>query len=312
MNGFSMRLAGAALALGIGCSAGSTAPPVAKAEERPGTTAPAPLPTQLSVPPSASPHDFWLSKAAVQGAVLLGRAPQQAVSVAFDGAAVPLDAQGFFIIGFDRDAGTSATLTATLRNGAKIVRTVPVRQTAWNIERVNANPTGGAASTAEFKARRDGELAQISAARSTKVESNGWRQKFAWPIDYWLVKGGRLSGQFGAQRIYNGWPASYHNGMDIAAPTGTVFKAPADGVVVLAAQKPFTLEGHLLIIDHGQGLNSAFLHCSQLLVSAGQLVKQGQPIGKVGATGRASGPHLHWGMKWNAARVDPRQTVPAR
>jgi murein DD-endopeptidase MepM/ murein hydrolase activator NlpD len=76
-------------------------------------------------------------------------------------------------------------------------------------------------------------------------------------------------------------------------------------VVILAAEKPFTLEGNLLMIDHGMGLNSAFLHCSQLLVREGERVKQGQVIGRIGATGRATGPHLHWSLKWNDARIDP-------
>jgi murein DD-endopeptidase MepM/ murein hydrolase activator NlpD len=84
-----------------------------------------------------------------------------------------------------------------------------------------------------------------------------------------------------------------------------VFVAPADGVVVLAAADPFTLEGRLLIVDHGAGLNSAFLHCSALLVSEGDRVRQGQPIGRVGMTGRATGPHLHWSIKWREARLDP-------
>ena len=87
--------------------------------------------------------------------------------------------------------------------------------------------------------------------------------------------------------------------------------APADGIVVLAAAQDFTLEGRLLMIDHGMGLNSAFLHCSELLVNEGDYVKKGQVIGKVGMTGRASGPHLHWGMKWNNARVDPKLLIPA-
>jgi murein DD-endopeptidase MepM/ murein hydrolase activator NlpD len=111
---------------------------------------------------------------------------------------------------------------------------------------------------------------------------------------------------FGSQRIYRGEPGAYHSGLDIATgASGTPFVAPADGVVILAAKEPFTLEGHLLMIDHGMGLNSAFLHCSQLLVEEGDRVRQGQLIGRIGATGRATGPHLHWGMKWNNARIDP-------
>ena len=81
--------------------------------------------------------------------------------------------------------------------------------------------------------------------------------------------------------------------------------APADGVVILAADQPFTLEGNLLMIDHGNGLNSAFLHLSRIDVRVGEVVRRGQPLGAVGMTGRATGPHLHWAMKWRDARVDP-------
>ncbi len=97
--------------------------------------------------------------------------------------------------------------------------------------------------------------------------------------------------------LYRGTPASYHNGVDLAGGRGTTYVAPADGVVVLAADHPFTLEGNLLIVDHGAGLNSAFLHSEKLSVRLGDKVKQGQPLGQIGATGRASGPHLHWAVK---------------
>ena len=128
---------------------------------------------------------------------------------------------------------------------------------------------------------------------------DGWRQDFRWPVT------GRISGLFGAQRIYRGEPGSYHSGVDVARPTGTIVVAPADGVVTLAATDAFTLEGHLLMLDHGMGLNSAFLHLSAITVVPGQRVRQGDPIGRVGATGRATGPHLHWSMKWHDRRIDP-------
>src|SRR3546814_463767 len=114
-----------------------------------------------------------------------------------------------------------------------------------------------------------------------------------------------LSGFFGSQRVYQGKPGSYHSGTDVAVPAGTPFVAPADGVVVLAASAPFTLEGNLLIVDHGMGLNSAFLHCQRLDVKLGDRVVQGQRLGTVGRTGRATGPHLHWSLKWQGARLDP-------
>lgn len=284
------------LAAVISCTANpapSAAPPVVVA------TAALPEPT-ANVPLT----DFFLDGDPVQGGVLIAQAPADTASVTLNGAAIPVSSDGFFLIGFDRDAENSASLVATLKNGKTVERYLPVRPGAWKIEHVKASGTGGAKTTEEFDARRGPELARINAARAIKSDSGGWRQDFIWPLK------GRISGLFGSQRIYNGFPGSYHSGLDIAMPSGTPFVAPADGVVILAAKDPFTLEGHLLMIDHGMGLNSAFLHCSQLLVEEGQVVKQGQVIGKVGMTGRASGPHLHWGMKWNAARVDPLLMVP--
>ena len=212
---------------------------------------------------------------------------------------------GYFLIGFDRDAPMEARLVAMLADDSKMERNIAVAPGNWRIEHVAANITGGAKSSAEFQARRSAELAQIAAARIVRSNSAGWRQTFIRPVS------GRISGLFGAQRIYNGTPGSFHNGMDIAAPQGQDFVAPADGIVTLAAKDAFTLEGRLLMIDHGMGLNSAFLHASELLVKQGDLVRQGQVIGRVGATGRASGPHVHWGMKWNSARIDPKLLLPS-
>ena len=282
------------LAAAFSCTANPT--PSAKAAAQ--TIVKPPVVVAVNTP-AAVHADFWLREDAVQGGIVLGQAPTGATAVTLNGAAVPLDKDGYFLVGFDRDAENSASLVATMADGKTVVRYLPVRPGNWKIEHVKANPTGGAATTAEFQARRGPELAQINAARAIRPDSQGWRQDFIWPVK------GRISGLFGAQRIYNGTPGSYHSGLDIAMPTGTVYVAPADGVVVLAASQQFTLEGYLLIVDHGMGLNSAFLHSSELLVKKGDVVKQGQALGKIGATGRASGPHLHWGMKWNAARTDP-------
>jgi murein DD-endopeptidase MepM/ murein hydrolase activator NlpD len=292
-----------AISLCVAAAISCTANPAPSAATK--QTAPA-LPVAAVAAPAANAvlTDFWLRDEPVQGGIVLGQAPAGTVSVTLNGASVPLGDKGFFLIGFDRDAENSASLVATLANGKTVDRYLPVRPGNWKIEHVKANPTGGAATTAEFNARRGPELAQINAARTIKSDSQGWRQDFIWPLT------GRISGVFGSQRIYNGSPGSYHSGLDIAMPSGTTYVAPADGVVVLAAKEPFTLEGYLLIVDHGMGLTSAFLHSSELLVAKGDVVKQGQAIGKVGMTGRASGPHLHWGMKWNAARTDPLLRVP--
>jgi murein DD-endopeptidase MepM/ murein hydrolase activator NlpD len=252
------------------------------------------------VPPRAPVRpDFTLAGLAEQGAAMIGQAPSDTRSLTLDGKAIPLADDSRFLIAFDRDAAASARLVATLTDGREVERIIAVAAGNWRLEHINAPYRGSAASDADFERRRPAELAQIAAARNMKIVSDGWRQTFRWPVT------GRLSGFFGSQRVYQGKPGTYHSGTDVAVPAGTPFVAPADGVVVLAASAPFTLEGNLLIVDHGMGLSSAFLHCQRLDVRIGDRVVQGQVLGTVGRTGRATGPHMHWGLKWQGARLDP-------
>ncbi len=252
-----------------------------------------------ATPVAKSPARFQLTGPLVQGGAVLGTAPKNTTLLSFNGASVPLTPDGRFLIAFDRDAPETATLLATLENGTQVSETLSIARRAWNIERLNTLPKY-AQPTEEFNRLRPAELEQINAARRISVTSAGWQQAFLWPVV------GRLSGMFGAQRIYqNGEAGSYHSGSDIAQPAGTPVIAPADGVVILAADHPFTLEGNLLMIDHGMGLNSAFLHLSRIDVRVGETVKRGQRIGAVGMTGRATGPHLHWSLKWRDSRIDP-------
>tara|TARA_R110000782_G_scaffold182437_6_gene272731 strand:+ start:74144 stop:75028 length:885 start_codon:yes stop_codon:yes gene_type:complete len=278
-------------------------PAASEAESARNAAAPPSLPSVSPVAPGsraiAERSDFILIGEARQGGLMRGTVPKGTRALRFDDVEIPVDKDGQFVIAFDRDAPETATLRAELKGGAFIERLLTIQPGNWRIEHVNASMTAGVPS-AEFRRRRAVELERIHAARSIHSDSDGWRQNFRWPIV------GRISGLFGSQRIYRGTPGSYHSGVDIAAGTGAAFVAPADGVVILAAEEPFTLEGHLLMIDHGMGLNSAFLHCSSLFVKEGDVVRQGQTLGTVGATGRATGPHLHWGMKWNAARLDPK------
>ncbi|MFC4253952.1 M23 family metallopeptidase [Croceibacterium xixiisoli] len=270
------------------------------ADAAPVTTAPPPaaLAPPLQPVQPTGPANFAFAGELTQGGWIRGQVPGGAVSASLSGKPLTVTADGRFFAAFDRDAGTSALLRATLRNGQTIDTPLTITPRAWKIEHVNvARAPGGA--TEAFMARRRPELARIEAARAVNAPSDGWAQDFIWPAT------GRISGRFGSQRVYRGEPAAYHSGLDIAARTGTPFVAPADGVVVLAAESPFSLEGYLLIIDHGMGLNSAFLHCSKIVVREGERVRQGQHIGDIGATGRATGPHLHWGIKWNDTRLDP-------
>ena len=244
--------------------------------------------------------DLALAGELTQGGWVRGTVPRSVVAISLNDQPVPLAADGRFLLAFDRDAAPAAQLTLRHADGRVERRELASAPRAWQIERVATDLRPGKAPSAEWAARRAGELAQIKAARALDHPAQGWRQRFVWPVT------GRLSGRFGSQRIYNGVPGSYHSGLDIATGTsGTPFVAPADGVVILAAQSPFSLEGRLLMIDHGMGLNSAFLHCSELAVKAGDVVHRGQYIGRIGATGRATGPHLHWSIKWRDSRLDP-------
>ena len=243
---------------------------------------------------------FEYSGQLTQGGWLRGQAPAGTVSATFDGRPLELDPAGHFFAAFDRDAGPSATLVATLADGRTVSNPLTISPRHWNIEHVNVARTQGK-TTEEFWRIRKPELELIAAARSEEHDTDGWQQDFIWPVK------GRISGRFGSQRIYRGGErGSYHSGLDIATgESGTPYVAPADGVVVLAADMPFSLEGKLLIIDHGHGLNSAFLHSSKLAVKVGDVVHKGQYIGNIGMTGRATGPHLHWSLKWRDARLDP-------
>lgn len=307
----SATLAGGALLALSGCTSGSdTAKPVSATVVQPVAVSPATAaPTPGAKPGTHTmvrgPTTFTYQGELEQGGWIRGQVPGGTVSATFDGEELPFDSAGKFFAGFDRDAGPIATLSATLADGRIVTSPITVRPRAWQIERVNvARRTGGPSEA--FMAIRRPELARIAEARGQRNDTDGWKQAFIWPVK------GRISGRFGSQRIYRGEPGAYHSGLDIATgESGTPFVAPADGVVVLAAgDKPFSLEGQLLIIDHGNGLNSAFLHASRLAVKDGDVVKRGQYIGNIGSSGRATGPHLHWSIKWRDARLDPLLFLP--
>lgn len=249
--------------------------------------------------PQAAPH-LALVGSLTQGGWARGVAPPGVVQLTLDGLPVPIAPDREFFVAFDRDSRANASLLARSDDGRQVTTALAIAPRDWQLEHIPLGPKPGTPPSETFRIRREAELAQIKAGRSVAHDTDGWRQKFVWPVR------GRISGRFGSQRIYNGTPGAYHSGLDIATGrSGDPILAPADGVVILAADSPFTLEGRLLMVDHGMGLNSAFLHCSALAVKVGDVVHQGQVIGYIGMTGRATGPHLHWSIKWAEARLDP-------
>lgn len=276
------------------CASAPDRPSVQRVDPLPVQRVPTPQPRRAPMPAS-----FSYSGSMIQGGIVIGIAPAGTSLLTFDGASVPVAGDGRFLIGFDRDAPPAASLVATLDDGRVIRDTLTIAPRGWDVSRLDTLPKIPLPQPA-FDRLRPAELAQIGAARRTASDSQGWRQTFLWPTT------GRISTLFGSQRLYkNGEAGSYHSGLDIAKPIGSVILAPADGVVILAADHPFTLEGNLLMVDHGMGLNSAFMHLSRIDVRVGERVRRGQPIALSGMTGRATGPHLHWGLKWREAKIDP-------
>lgn len=264
----------------------------------------APLAAQAAAPaPAPVAGDFAFEGALTQGGMAIGRAPAGTVAVTLDGRPVALAADGHFVIGFPRDAASSATVIARTGDGRLIRQVVTVAPRVWQIESI-PGLNGTSKPDPEYEKIREAELARIKAAREVRSQTDGWEEHFVWPVT------GRISGIYGSQRILGGVPHSPHFGVDIARPAGTPIAAPADGVVVLAGPPKFSLEGNLLIIDHGMGVNTAYLHLSRIDVKVGDRVKQGQIVGAIGMTGRATGPHLHWAMNWGDVRLDPALVVP--
>jgi murein DD-endopeptidase MepM/ murein hydrolase activator NlpD len=232
-----------------------------------------------------------------QGGFARGRAPAGTVALRLDGSAVPMAADGGFLIAFGRDASPALALEAVGEDGTRVATSVAVAARAFPEERL---PPINARFDADpdFAVRRAAELQRIAAARASSSGEAGWRQRFGWPAT------GRISGAFGSRRIIGDTAQDPHSGTDIAAPAGAAVVAPADGVVVLASPPEYSLEGNLVIVDHGLGLYSSFLHLDRVDVGTGDRLARGDTIGRVGATGRVTGAHLHWGVIWRGVRFD--------
>jgi hypothetical protein len=227
-----------------------------------------------------------------QGALIIAHAPPGS-AVRVNGKPVHVGADGVFVFGAGRDEKGPINVAV----GGRTV-SVAVTPRDWPIERVEGVPPKTVNPPPEIATRIEHEQALVVAARNRDDAREDFDHGFIWPVT------GRISGRFGNQRIYNGDPKAPHSGMDIAVPEGTPVKAPADGIITFA-QPDLYLTGGTVLLDHGFGLSSNFLHLSRIDVKVGQRVHQGQVIGAAGKTGRATGPHVHWGFNWFGTRLDP-------
>lgn len=219
--------------------------------------------------------------------------------VSFDGRDLRVAADGRFVFGVGRDAPQAISLHLRHADGREETVSVAVEQRRYRIERVDGLPQHTVTPDPEIAARIAREQAEVVAARQRDDDREDFLGGFARP-----VTGARISGIYGSQRIDNGTPKSPHMGLDMAVPTGTPIRAPAPGIVSFA-KTGLVLTGGTVLIDHGFGLDSSFLHMSRVDVEVGDRVERGDVIGAAGATGRASGPHVHWGFNWFDVRLDP-------
>jgi len=252
--------------------------------------------------PTLSFAELQLESSPTQSGLLRGHV-DSGVQVFYADRQLKIAPDGSFILGFGRDAMQQQSLTLIDPDGTKHIHKLTLKQRKYDIQKINGISKRMMNPSEDDLRRIRQEAQQVAKARQQDNDQLNFQESFIWPVV------GRISGIYGSQRILNGEPRRPHFGIDIAAPTGTLVKAPAGGVVTLAHQGMF-FSGATLIVDHGYGLSSSFLHLSKILVKVGEPVVQGQIIAKVGASGRVTGPHLDWRINWFKQRLDPALLVP--
>lgn len=235
-----------------------------------------------------------------QGGVIRAWLPPNSM-VKLDGKALMQAPDGSMVFGFGRDAKPLATLSWQYQ-GQSYSQSLHISQRNYDTQYVNGVPGHTVQTPAARLKRIRKETAQVKAAREQFIDTQAFLDEFIAPIE------GRKTGVYGSQRVYNGVPKRPHYGVDYAAPMGTAVVAPADAVITLA-HKDMYYSGGTLIMDHGYGLSSTFIHLSELLVAEGDQVQAGQVVAKVGSGGRSTGPHLDWRLNWHQVRLDPEKIL---
>ena len=253
--------------------------------------------TATDAAPAAADNRIVFPASVQQGAMVIGKVPPGSI-VEHAGRRLRTTGYGTVVFGVGRDATGPLAVEVTRPDGSRETARIAVTPRDWPEQRVDGVPPATVNPPPDIAERIRREQARVSGARTRDDARADFAQPFIRPVE------GRITGRFGRARVYNGQPGSPHSGMDIAAPTGTPVKAPAAGIVTFADPGLY-LTGGTLLLDHGHGISSNFLHLSRIDVQVGDRVEQGQVIAADGATGRATGAHLHWGMNWFDVRIDP-------
>jgi len=238
----------------------------------------------------------------VQGGMVSGQVAKGA-KVRFLNRDVRVSPDGMFVFGFGRDFPAEASLTVISPAGSKQVHAVAVKKRQYYIQRIDGLPRKMVSPGKKAMERIRRENAWIGKVRAKDTPTPWFAEGFIWPAI------GPVSGVYGSQRILNGKPRRPHYGVDVAMPTGTPVVAPAAGVIALA-KKDLYFTGGTIMIDHGHGITSVLMHLSEVAPKVGDVVKAGDHVGAIGATGRATGAHLDWRINWFSQRLDPQLLVP--
>lgn len=236
-----------------------------------------------------------------QGGFIIGQTDKDA-EVILDGRLLRLTPDGKFAFGFGRDFPAYALLRVTAK-GEQLVKQLTIAKRSYDIQRIEGLPEAQVTPPPQVLTRIHNEAENIKKLRERDSDLTGFLQSWIWPAK------GPVSGVYGSQRILNGEPRQPHYGVDIAADVGAPVVAAANGQIVLAAPDLY-FTGGTIVIDHGHGVSAVYSHLSEIAVQLNQKVDQGQMIGKVGATGRATGPHLDFRINWFEQRLDPQMILP--
>lgn len=252
----------------------------------------------------AKTPEVELSGKIEQGALILGKTAITN-NVYFDKQKLSLSKQGDFVFGFSRDDSKTHQLTIINVNDEKLIKKLTPTKRQYKIQRITGIAKNIMQPSPKAIARIKKDNQQIAEARATNSLLTSFSFGFVAPNK------GQITGVYGSQRVFNGVKKRPHFGLDFAAKTGDSVIAPADGIVTLFEPNMF-YSGGTLLLDHGHGISSSFLHLSKSYVKKGDEVIRGQKIAEVGSSGRATGPHLDWRINWFNVRLDPALALKAQ
>ncbi len=245
----------------------------------------------------ATAAEIKLGDRLTPGGLMIGAAPTGS-KVLVDGRKLRLADDGTFVFGVGRNAEGVVEVVVELPDGRHVERKIEIEHRDYDLQRIDGLPPRKVEPSKEDQVKIEADWIVLNEAKALDGDGTDFSGKAVWPVV------GPISGIFGSQRILNGKPKSPHRGVDVAAPKGEPVNTMLDGVVIVA-QPDMYYTGGTVMVDHGHGVKSLYAHLSEVSVKVGQRLARGDMLGRVGATGRVTGPHLHFSLYWFKTALDP-------